>query len=94
MKTFNLDWYDYQAEDCIQGIFINPLLPEDFWIEPLEERSEELMRLWLDFPFIVSDNGFYKVYCLDGGAWDGPALKGGFDTQAQAIDFIIEKYRT
>jgi hypothetical protein len=94
MKSFKIDGDEYQAEDSIDGIFINPLLPENFWTEPLENRSEEHMRLWLDFPFIVSDNEFYKVYCLDRGAWDRPSLKGGFDTQEQAINFIIGKYRT
>ena len=33
-------------------------------------------------------NFSYKVYCLDGGAWDRPSLIGSFDTQEQAIDFI------
>jgi hypothetical protein len=96
MKSFKIDGdnTEYQAHDWINGIFIDPLLPDNFWTEPLEERSEEDMRLWQDLPFIVSDNGFYKVYCLDGGAWDRPSLKGGFDTQEQAINFIIEKYRT
>ena len=93
LKTFQIDSYDYQAEDCIQGIFINPVLPENFWTEPLEERTEEDMRLWQDLPFIISDNDFYKVYCLNGGAWDRPSLIGGFDTLAKAIGFIKEKYR-
>ena len=61
LKTFQIDSYDYQAEDCIQGIFINPVLPENFWTEPLEERTEEDMRLWQDLPFIISDNDFYKI---------------------------------
>jgi len=93
LKTFQIDSYDYQAEDCIQGIFINPVLPENFWTEPLEERTEEDMRLWQDLPFIISDNDFYKIYCLNGGAWDRPSLIGGFDSQDKAVDFIVETYR-
>jgi hypothetical protein len=30
MKPFNLDRYDYQAEDSIQGILVTPELPEQF----------------------------------------------------------------
>jgi excisionase family DNA binding protein len=93
LKTFQIDSYDYQAEDCIQGIFINPVLPENFWTEPLEERTEEDMRLWQDLPFIISDNDFYKVYCLNGGAWDRPSLIGGFDSRDKAVEFIVETYR-
>lgn len=90
MKSFKfeVDNTEYQAEHFIDGIFINPALPENFWTESLENRSEEHMRHWDAMPFILSEGGFYKVYCLDGGAWDRPSLIGGFDTQEQAIDFI------
>ena len=95
MKSFKFeaDNTKYKADDFIKGVFINPLLPEDFWTEPLENRSEEHMKHWEAMPFILVEGGFYKVYCLDGGAWDRPTLRGGFDTQAQAINFIIEKYQ-
>ena len=96
MKSFKfeVDNTEYEAENYVNGIFINPVLPDNFWTEPLEYRTEEHMRHWDAMPFILSEGGFYKIYCLDGGAWDRPTLRGGFDTQAQAIDFIIEKYRT
>lgn len=96
MRTFKfeVDNTEYQAQDYVKGIFINPVLPENFWTEPLDNRTEEHMQHWKGLPFIITDdNNFYKVYCLDGGAWDRPSLKGGFDSQAKAIDFIIEKYR-
>ena len=96
MKTFvfDVDNTQYQAENYVKGIFINPVLPDNFWTEPMENRTPEHMRHWEAMPFILSDNDFYKVYCLDGGAWDRPSLIGGFDSQDRAIDFIIETYRT
>ena len=96
MKTFvfEVDNTEYQAENYVKGIFINPVLPDNFWTEPMENRTPEHMRHWENMPFILSDNDFYKVYCLDGGAWDRPSLIGGFDSQDRAIDFIIETYRT
>jgi hypothetical protein len=94
MKTFRIDDDEYQAEDCIDDIFINPVLPDNFYNQPLKERAEEHMRLWQDLPFIVSDNDFYKVYCLDGGAWDRSTLRGGFDDLQQAVDFVRDTYRS
>jgi hypothetical protein len=91
---FEIDNQEYYAQACIEGIFINPVLPEDFWTLPIKDRTEENMQHWKGKPFIITDdNNFYKVYCLDGGSWDRPSLKGGFDSQAKAIDFIIDRYR-
>ena len=93
MKTFifEVDNTEYQAENYVNGIFINPVLPDNFW--PLENRTSEHMRHWENMPFILSAEGFYSVYCLDGGAWDRPSLMGGFDSQAKAVEFIVETYR-
>ena len=95
LKTFKfeVDGTEYQARDYVSGVFIDPLLPDNFWTESLENRTEELLLHWHNMPFIMSNDGFYKIHCLDGGAWDRPSLIGGFDTQAKAIDFIVETYR-
>ena len=42
---FQIDGYACQAEDFIDGIFINPVLPEYFYTKPMEGRTEEDMRL-------------------------------------------------
>ncbi len=95
MKTFIIDGHEYQAENSIDNILINPSLPDDFNCTPLHARAEEHMKCWYQMPFVqFQDNGFYAVRCLDTESWDRPSLKGSFDTQDQAIDFIIEKYRT
>jgi hypothetical protein len=95
MKTFKfeVDNTEYQAENYVNGIFINPVLPDNFWAEPLENRTSEHMRHWENMPFILSDDGFYQIHCLDGGAWDRPSLMGGFDSLDKAVEFIVETYR-
>lgn len=87
MKTFifEIDNTEYHAQDYVNGIFINPVLPENFWTEPLENRTVEHMKHWEDMPFILIEDGFYKIYALDGGAWDRPSLWGGFNTIEEAI---------
>ena len=93
MKTFKIDGDEYQAEDCIDNILIEPKLPDHFYTEPLADRTEEHMRLWQNFPFIVIDNEFYKIYSLNFGAWDRPSLLGAFQNLQQAVDFVKDVYR-
>ena len=95
LKTFRfvVDGTEYQARDYVSGVFIDPVLPENFWTEPLENRTPEHMKHWDAMPFILNNDGFYQIHCLDGGAWDRPSLIGGFDTLAKAIEFLKEKYR-
>lgn len=94
MKTFKIDGIYYQAQDCIDEILIKPILPDNFYTEPLEDRTEEHMRRWQNLPFIVLDNEFYKVYRLDGGAFDRPTLRGAFQNLQQAVKFIKDTYRS
>jgi hypothetical protein len=95
LKTFKfeVDGTEYQARDYVGGVFIDPVLPDNFWTEPLESRTEQHLLHWHNMPFILNNDGFYKVYCLDDGAWDSPSLIGGFDTEAKAVEFITEIYR-
>jgi hypothetical protein len=93
MKTFVIAGQSYQAENCIDDILVNPLLPENFNSTPMDARSQDHMDKWYQLPYILSNSGFYTVRCLDGGAWDRSSLKGGFDSLNQAIDFIIGTYR-
>ncbi len=95
LKTFKfeVDGTEYQARDYIGGVFIDPVLPDNFWTEPLESRTTEHMRHWEAMPFIISVDGFYNVWCLDGGCWDRPSLIGGVDSLDKAIGLIKEKYR-
>ena len=65
-------------------MLINPKLPKHFFTRDNSLRSPlEIKKFW-DKPIILTDNNFYKVYCLDGKAWDRPSLWGGFDTLEEA----------
>ena len=57
LKTFifEVDNTEYQAENYVNGIFINPVLPDNFWTEPMESRTPEHMRHWENMPFITTD---------------------------------------
>ena len=93
MKTFIIAGHEYQAEQCLDDVLINPLLPDDFDSAPMDARTEDDMDKWYNLPFVQSqDNGIYTVRCLDGGAWDRSSLKGGFDSMEQAVDFILDNY--
>ena len=93
MKTFIRAGHEYSAENCIDGVLIDPLLPDDFDSTPMDARTEDDMDKWYNLPFVQSqDNGIYTVRCLDGGAWDRSSLKGGFDSMEQAVDFILDNY--
>jgi len=95
LKTFKfeVDGTEYQAENYISGIFINPVLPDNFWTETMESRSPQHLKHWEAMPFILNEDGFFKAWCLDGGAWDRPSLICGFDSQDKTIEFLKEKYR-
>lgn len=95
LKTFKfeVDGTEYQARDYVGGVFIDPVLPDDFWTAPIEERSPEHMKHWEGQPFIIGEDDFYKAWCLDGGAWDRPSLICGFDTLDKTIEFLKEKYQ-
>jgi hypothetical protein len=95
LKTFKfeVDGTEYQARNYIGGVFIDPVLPDNFWTEPMESRAPEHMKHWENQPFILNEDDFYKAWCLDGGAWDRPTLICGFDSLDKTIEFLKEKYR-
>ena len=93
MKTFIIAGHEYSAENCIDGVLIDPLLPDDFDSAPMDARKEDNMDKWYKLPFIQSqDNGIYTVRRLDDGAWDRSTLRGGFDSLNKAIDFVLDTY--
>lgn len=72
-------------EKVIDGIKVNPDLPEDFDCTPHDERDRAELEEWWDIPFVENRGKGYVVRCLDGGAWDRATLKGIFDTLEEAI---------
>lgn len=72
MNTYFLSAYQIQAEDCIRGFFVNPVLPENFDFTPNEDRPFEHMVWWMR-PFIEHLDGTWSVRILDGGRMTAPA---------------------
>jgi hypothetical protein len=80
-----------------EDIKINPTIPEDFYRMgvKIKDMSIEVLDEWFDVPYIQTrgeNNEYSAVMCLDGGAWDRPTLKGIFDSEKEAVDFILENY--
>ena len=79
----------------VDGIWLDPKLPEDFDSTPNDARPESHMQWWC-VPYIVTSpadewsSESFVVRCLDGGAWDRSTWKGQFDTLAAAIKFVNE----
>lgn len=93
MSTFEIDGQMFDAGNCIEGVLINPLLPEMFDQTPNSERSGEEKSRWWDRPYIVSEaneqwpQGIrYAVRMLDGGAWDRSTNHGMYGSISEAVE--------
>ena len=86
MRHFLINQLRYSAADCVQGILIDPQLPDDFDNTANEDRPPEQMAMW-GKPYIVSNGpGRYDVRCLDGGAWDRSTWRGKAPTVEEAVE--------
>jgi hypothetical protein len=88
------------AEDQIEGILINPLLPPDFYSTPVAERSQAHMERWYQVPFILhtvwdtdlSPTGHqYEVRCLDEASIYQPSIWGVFVTLEEALTCAMNR---
>jgi len=80
-----------RAQALVDGVPVNPVLPDDFWCLRNEDRPSSHL-IWWGVPFIVKTanenwpNGErYDVRCLDGGGWDRPTVWGFFETLGEAV---------
>ncbi|RZF30472.1 hypothetical protein EVC45_08330 [Paraburkholderia sp. UYCP14C] len=89
MQTYKLDGHTFTAEDCIDGVLINPALPDEFDETPHDDRSNSELRLWWGRAYIVISKWpggtRYETRCLDGGTSDGPTNWGAFATLELAV---------
>jgi hypothetical protein len=87
----------FNCDDVVDGIPVNPRLPDNFDSLANEARPAR-QRAWWDVPFIVTyqddDPKFvehwkndtrYDVRCLDGGAWDRSTWWGADGTLEGAV---------
>lgn len=91
VSKFELDGHSFYAENCIDGILINPQLPDNFDNTDNSERPDDQEKWWYR-PFVVAEehesyqNGIrYDVRCLDGGAWDRSTGYGFFSDLDTAL---------
>jgi hypothetical protein len=75
----------------VDGIPVDPALPEGFFATPNDKRPASHQAFW-NQPFVLVvphagwEGGFrYDTWCLDGGAWDRPTSWGKFGTLDEAI---------
>lgn len=86
----------FECESLVDNVPINPRLPEDFGCTPNQARPPRHLAWW-NVPYIEvcmsheplftqhwKGPARYDVRCLDGGAWDRPALWGAFGTLVEA----------
>ncbi len=90
--------------DCvIDGVPVNPDLPENFDRTPNERRPDSHLA-WVRVPFIVayidSNPDFvkhwkgdtrYDVRCLDGGAWDRSTWWGSYADISEAVNLAKQR---
>lgn len=84
MNTYYIANHQIQAQDCAQGFFINPALPENFDFTPNEDRPFEHMIWWMR-PFIEGEAGAWSVRILDGGAHDRSSWVGDYVELGEAV---------
>ncbi|WP_421927164.1 hypothetical protein [Neoaquamicrobium sediminum] len=93
----NIDGQQFEAEDAIEGILINPVLPDGFHSTRNEARPQSHARFW-NRPYIEvrehADGRDVTVRCLDGGAWDRPTLFARFASIQEALDYLGATGRT
>jgi hypothetical protein len=75
----------FTNQSFVEDIAFNPKLPSNFWSNPNEDRDYEELQDWWDKAFIISNNGAFVVYRLDGAAWDRPSRKDTFDKFEDAL---------
>lgn len=81
-------WPENQI-NSIDGIYIDPLLPDNFDSIAHQQRPILEIEHWWGIPFIrsYSNEGrtIYHVRMLDGGAWDRTTGHGAFETLEEAL---------
>lgn len=51
MRNFTLDGHNFTAEDCLDGVLLNPELPNDFDSTPNDARPNSQSKWW-NIPYI------------------------------------------
>jgi len=62
MNTYKIDGVSIRAEDCVDGVLVNPDLPAAFDSTPNDERSHRETAFWWNRPFIRTDTLTLEPY--------------------------------
>lgn len=95
MPKFTLHGRSYNADNCVDGVLINPVLPKLFDYTPHDERPASQAKWWYR-PYIVLEPTAippYDVRCLDGGCWDRTTWWGAFETLEEALAYAKDRAR-
>lgn len=87
VSTYFKNYHKFENQKLIDGVAYEPHLPLNFYNNPNEDREYEELESWWDKAYIVNNKqGYFIVYCLNGGAWDRPTRKGTFDKFEDALE--------
>ena len=89
LQLFLIATHRIHAQDCVQGFFVNPNMPQGFDDCPNEERPFDHMIWWMR-PFIEGEPGRWSVRMLDGGAWDRSSWIGDCKELDEAVELCQE----
>jgi hypothetical protein len=78
------------SQEVMDGIVINPKLPEHFFNLDHHLRSSLEVEHWFERPFVLlnENSNKYDVYCLTDGVSSHPSWFGEFRTANEAIEYI------
>lgn len=83
-----IHWPENQ-NNIIDGIYVDPLLPDNFDNQAHGYRSKLEVEHWWGVPFIrtfsFEGNSVFHVRVLDGGAWDRTTGHGAFNSLDEAL---------
>ncbi len=89
MNVYELGNHKYAAENCIDAVLINPLLPDDFYTLPVDEWSDARISRWMDRHFIIQDpSGIFKGYSFVERCIDKPYLFITNENLQTVVDYL------
>lgn len=55
LSKYNINDHSFLAEDCVEGVLVNPLLPDSFDDTPNEQRPHSQAKWW-HLPYVVTES--------------------------------------
>jgi hypothetical protein len=90
IKKFVTSHDVYYAENCIDGILVNPVLPLAlrYLFFAQKEMNFEGLEFWLDRPYVETlETGVYRVSCVHATSIYAPTVHCHFQLLDHAVQF-------